>query len=46
MGCWGGFRHMSKPLVARPPIGFIVEGQGEYDCYPSFVQQIAHAKER
>ncbi|MGB0388765.1 MAG: DUF4276 family protein [Ardenticatenaceae bacterium] len=35
---------MSKPLVARPPIGFIVEGQGEYDCYPSLVQQIVGSK--
>ncbi len=35
---------MSKPLIARPPIGFIVEGHGEYNCYPSLVQRIVGAK--
>ena len=44
MACWEGFHHMSKPLVARPPIGFIVEGHGEYNCYPSLVQQIVGNK--
>ena len=44
MACWGEFRHMSKPLVARPPIGFIVEGYGEYNCYPSLVQRIVGGK--
>jgi len=28
------------PLVSRPPIGFIVEGHGEYNCYPSLVCRI------
>lgn len=35
---------MSRPLVTRAPIGFIVEGEGEYHCYPSLVQQIVGAK--
>ena len=27
-------------LLNRPPIGFIVEGRGEYNCYPSLVCRI------
>jgi len=27
-------------LPNRPPIGFIVEGHGEYNCYPSLVSRI------
>jgi hypothetical protein len=28
------------PVIARPPVGFVVEGQGEYACYPSLVAAI------
>jgi hypothetical protein len=31
-------------LVRRPPLGFIVEGHGEYNCYPSLVCRIVEAK--
>ena len=31
-------------LFGRPPIGFVVEGRGEYDCYPSIVSRILSAK--
>jgi len=31
------------PVIARPPIGFVVEGQGEYTCYPSLVAAITGA---
>jgi hypothetical protein len=28
------------PLVIRPPLGFVVEGHGEYYCYPSLVCRV------
>jgi len=31
------------PLQVRPPIGFVVEGRGEYYCYPSLVCRIVGA---
>jgi hypothetical protein len=30
-------------LVARPPLGFVVEGQGEFNCYPSLVCRVVDA---
>jgi len=33
-----------KSLITRPPIGCVVEGHGEYSCYPSLVCRIAQAK--
>jgi hypothetical protein len=27
-------------LLCRPPVGFVVEGHGEYNCYPSLVCRI------
>lgn len=29
-------------LLNRPPIGFVVEGHGEYNCYPSLVCRIVN----
>jgi hypothetical protein len=31
------------PPFNRPPIGFIVEGDGEYNCYPSLVHRIVNS---
>jgi len=30
--------------VLRPPIGFVVEGHGEFNCYPSLVHRIVGAR--
>jgi len=30
-------------MSSRPPIGFIVEGYGEFNCYPSLISKIAGA---
>lgn len=32
---------MSNDMSTRPPVGFIVEGAGEYTCYPSLFCRIA-----
>lgn len=32
------------PVSQRPPIGFVVEGHGEYNCYPSLVCKIVEAQ--
>jgi hypothetical protein len=31
---------MNNSLINRPPIGFIVEGKGEYHCYPSIITRV------
>lgn len=33
---------MSNSMITRPPVGFIVEGDGEYNCYPSLFCRIVN----
>jgi hypothetical protein len=35
---------MDNEVLCRAPIGFIVEGQGEFNCYPSLVSKITKFK--
>lgn len=35
---------MTNKIVSRPPIGFIVEGDGEFNCYPSLLCRMVNTK--
>lgn len=40
--CLGEPPQMSTSITIRPPIGFIVEGMGEYNSYPSLFSRIVN----